>query len=213
MVATLAKLTDPAAALGYYEADDYYVGDAKAPSAWHGRGAARLALRGEVEPETFSAMLHGKLPDGTVLGTVRKGVHQHKAGWDLTFSAPKSVSVMALVAGDRRLLDAHDRAVRVALDYAERHAATTRIREGKLTPRVATGNLAVATFPHFTARPIDTQADPQVHTHSVVMNATHDDDGTHGGKGTWRSIESQPLYKMRSSAPSTISISQPRCSG
>jgi len=191
MVATLIDLTNPDDALSYYEADEYYVGDAKAPSAWHGRGAAKLGLRGEVDPEAFAASLHGKLPDGTVLGTVRDGVREHKPGWDLTFSAPKSVSVAALVAGDRRLLDAHDRAVRVALDYAERHAATTRIREGKTTPRVATGNLAIAAFPHFTARETENLPDPQVHTHCVIINATCDDDGT------WRSIESHPLYQLQ----------------
>ena len=62
MVASLKDLTNPDDALGYYEADDYYVGDAKAPSAWYGRGAAKLGLRGEVEPDTFADMLHGRLP-------------------------------------------------------------------------------------------------------------------------------------------------------
>lgn len=88
MVATLAVLTDPAAAASYYEADDYYTGDAKAPSRWHGRGTRALGLDGEVDPETFAAMLSGKLPDGTVLGTTRHGAREHKLGWDITFSAP-----------------------------------------------------------------------------------------------------------------------------
>jgi len=192
MVATLVKLTDPAAAAAYYEADDYYTGDAKAPSRWHGRGARALGLDGEVEPEAFAAMLAGKLPDGTALGTTRHGRNEHKLGWDLTFSAPKSVSVLALVAGDRRLLDAHDRAVVAALDYAERHAAVTRIRNGEKIERIATGNLVAATFPHFTSRA--TEGDlpaPQVHTHSVLINATQRDDGA------WRSLESQPLYKLQ----------------
>lgn len=191
MVATLIDLTNPDDALGYYEADDYYVGDAKAPSVWHGRGAARLGLRGEVDPDTFADMLHGKLPEGTVLGTVRDGERKHRPGWDLTCSAPKSLSVAALVAGDRRLLDAHDRAVRVALDYAERHAAVTRIRHGKTVERVATGQFAIATFPHFTARETEELPDPQIHTHCVILNATCDDGGT------WRSAETQPLYALQ----------------
>lgn len=191
MVATLVELTSPDDSLGYYEADDYYVGDAKAPSAWYGRGARDLGLRGNVEPDAFADLLHGKLPDGTVLGTVREGVREHKTGWDLTFSAPKSVSVAALVAGDRRLIDAHARAVRIALDYAERHAAATRIRESGATPRVATGKLTIATFPHFTARETEQLPDPQVHTHCVIANATCGEDGI------WRSIESHPLYQLQ----------------
>lgn len=192
MVATLLKLTDPAAAAAYYEADGYYTGDAKAPSRWHGKGAQTLGLDGHVEPDTFAAMLRGQLPNGALLGTTRRGRTEHKLGWDLTFSAPKSVSVMGLVAGDRRLLDAHDRAVAAALDFAERHAATTRIREGEAVERVATDNLTIATFPHFTARASEGQQPaPQVHTHSVILNATHRADGQ------WRSIESQPLYKLQ----------------
>ena len=125
MVATLTKLSDPAAAAAYYEADDYYTRDAG--GHWHGRGAEALGLSGEVDPEQFTELLAGHLPDGTLLGTTRYGTREHKAGWDLTMSAPKSVSTMALVAGDRRLIDAHTRAVITALDYAERHAAATRI--------------------------------------------------------------------------------------
>lgn len=192
MVATLAVLTDPAAAVSYYEADDYYTVDAKAPSRWHGRGADALDLHGEVDPKTFAAMLEGKIADGTLIGTTRHGTREHKLGWDMTFSAPKSVSTLALVAGDRRLLDAHDRAVAVALNYAERYIAVTRVRDGKTVEPVATGNLIVATFPHFTARATeDRLPDPQVHTHSVILNMTQREDGQ------WRSIESRPLYRMQ----------------
>lgn len=192
MVATLAVLTDPAAAASYYEADDYYTNDAKAPSRWHGRAADALGLEGEVDPETFAAMLEGKLTDGTLIGTTRHGAREHKLGWDMTFSAPKSVSTLGLVAGDRRLLDAHDRAVIAALDYAERHVSVTRVREGKSIEPVLTGNLTVATFPHFTARATEgQQPDPQLHTHSVILNMTQRDDGE------WRSLESRDLYRMQ----------------
>ncbi len=192
MVATLAVLTNPAAAVSYYEADDYYTGDAKAPSQWYGRGADALGLEGEVDPETFAAMLEGRLADGTLIGTTRHGAREHKLGWDMTFSAPKSVSTLALVAGDRRLLDAHDRAVMVALDYAERHVSVTRVREGKSIEPVLTGNLTVATFPHFTARAIEGQKpDPQLHTHSVILNLTQREDGE------WRSLETRDLYRMQ----------------
>lgn len=168
-VATLSKVTDPPAATHYYEADDYYTRDAKVPSRWHGMGAQALGVDGDVEPDTFAAMLKGQLPIGASLGT-RHGRTVHKLGWGLTFSASKSVSVIGLVAGDRRLLDAHDRAVMVPLDYAERHVSVARIREGKSIEPVLAGNLTVATFPHFTARATEgQQPNPQLHTHSVIL--------------------------------------------
>ena len=192
MVASLHALTDPKAAAAYYEADDYYLADAKAPSAWAGTGAEALGLTGEVDPASFSAMLAGNLPGGTTLGTTRHGQHEHKLGWDLTMSAPKSLSVMALVAGDQRLIEAHNEAVACALGFAERHAAVTRVRREEATERVATGKLVAATFPHFTARPAaGEEAAPQLHTHCVILNATQRADGA------WRSLESQPLYKLQ----------------
>lgn len=190
MVATLTKLSDPAAAAAYYEADDYYTRDAG--GHWHGRGAEALGLSGEVDPEQFTELLAGRLPDGTLLGTTRHGTREHKAGWDLTMSAPKSVSTMALVAGDRRLIDAHARAVTTALDYAERHAAATRIRDGEAVERVNTGKLAIARFTHVTARATENGTPaPQLHTHSVIANATQREDGA------WRSIESRDLYRLQ----------------
>ncbi|MCV0382818.1 MAG: relaxase domain-containing protein [Erythrobacter sp.] len=190
MVATLTKLSDPAAAAAYYEADDYYTRDAG--GHWHGRGAEALGLSGEVDPEQFAELLAGRLPDGTLLGTTRHGIREHKAGWDLTMSAPKSVSTMALVAGDRRLIDAHARAVTTALDYAERHAAATRIRDGEAVERVNTGKLAIARFTHVTARATENGTPaPQLHTHSVIVNATQRADGA------WRSVESRDLYRLQ----------------
>ena len=191
MVATLAQLTDPSAAAHYYEADDYYMRDAKGLSQWHGKGARELGLDGEVDPEAFVAVLSGKLPNGTALGTTRDGRNQHKPGWDITFNAPKSVSVAALVAGDQRLIDAHNSAVLTALDYAERHSAVTRVREDGKIKRIATQNFVIATFQHRTARETDELPAPHLHTHGVISNATL------RGDGQWRSLESQPLYKLQ----------------
>ena len=146
---------------------------------------------GEVAPDTFTAMLDGRLPDRTVLGTTRHGVREHKPGWDLTLPAPKSVSVLALVAGDRRLLDAQDRAARITFAYAERHAAVTRIRHGDAVERVATDNLVIAAFPHVTARATNDVPASQVHTHGVVFNMTM------GADGKWRSVESRDLYRLQ----------------
>ena len=191
MVARLVKLTNAKAAAHYYEVDDdYYTQGGKAPSRWLGHGAEALGLEGDVDPKAFAAILDGTLPDGTVLGTVRNGVREHVCGWDMTLSAPKSVSVMALVAGDRRLLDAQRRAVDTTIAYVERNAAATRIRQGEDVEHVATGKLVIANFPHITARETDHLPDPQLHDHDVVLNVTLD------AAGQARSIDSRPLYRI-----------------
>ncbi len=187
MVATIGAITSSSAASSYYEADDYYVDGGLSPSEWQGEGARGLGLAGEVERDAFRDMLDGKLPDGQQLGTTRDGMLEHRPGWDVTMSAPKSVSIMAEVAGDRRLVGAHDRAVKSALAFAERHAAATRIREDGTVARHQTGNLAITSFRHDTSR----AQDPQLHTHNVIMNMTRDADGN------WRSLEPRALYQLQ----------------
>ncbi|MBU6394100.1 MAG: relaxase domain-containing protein [Sphingomonadales bacterium] len=187
MVATIGAIGSSAAASSYYEADDYYADGGISPSAWQGEGARALGLKGEVDRDTFRAMLDGTLPGGQQLGTMREGERQHRPGWDVTLSAPKSVSIMAEVAGDRRLVTAHASAVQAALAYAERHAAATRIREDGGVERKATDNLVIASFRHDTSR----AQDPQLHTHNVIMNMTRDADGN------WRSLEPRALYQLQ----------------
>ena len=189
MVATIGAITSASAASSYYEADDYYADGGLSPSEWQGEGAKALGLEGEVEREAFRDMLDGQLPDGQQLGTVREGKLEHRPGWDVTLSAPKSVSIMAEVAGDRRLVGAHDRAVKTALAFAERHTAATRIRTDGIVERHQTGNLAIASFRHDTSR----AQDPQLHTHNVIMNATRD------RQGNWRSLEPRAIYQLQKS--------------
>ncbi len=187
MVATIGAITSSSAASSYYEADDYYADGGLSPSEWQGEGARELGLAGEVERDAFRDMLDGKLPDGQQLGTTRDGKLEHRPGWDVTMSAPKSVSIMAEVAGDRRLVGAHDRAVKTALAFAERHAAATRIRDDGKVERHQTGNLVITSFRHDTSR----AQDPQLHTHNVIMNMTRDADGN------WRSLEPRALYQLQ----------------
>lgn len=186
MVASVAALKSAAQASSYYEADDYYAEGGEAPSAWFGEGAKALGLAGEVDRAAFKRGLEGDLPNGSQLGTIRNGEREHRPGWDMTFSAPKSVSIMAEVASDRRLVAAHDKAVRTALGYVERHGAATRVREGGEIRTVETGKLAVATFRHNTSR----AQDPQLHSHAVILNATQDK------AGTWRSVESLSFFRI-----------------
>ncbi len=186
MVASISALSSSGQAASYYEADDYYTGDDMAPSAWEGQAAADLGLSGEVDRDDFRALLDGRVA-GEQLGTARDGKIEHRPGWDITFSAPKSVSIMAQVAGDKRLIAAHGAAVKTALGHIERHMAATRIRGGGEVAREVTGNLAVATFRHETSR----AQDPQLHTHSVILNMTKSADGT------WRSLEPRALYQLQ----------------
>ncbi|MCC6477832.1 MAG: relaxase domain-containing protein [Sphingomonadaceae bacterium] len=186
MVASVSALTSSAQASSYYEADDYYAEGGLSPSEWQGAGAEALGLSGEVDRDQFRDLLDGKIGEQQ-LGTYRDGQLEHRPGWDVTLSAPKSVSIMAEVAGDRRLIAAHGEAVKTAMAHVETHMAATRIRDGGTVTRAATGNLVVASFQHGTSR----AQDPQLHTHNVIMNATRGDDGA------WRSLEPRAIYQLQ----------------
>ncbi len=186
MVASVSALTNSAQASSYYEADDYYAEGGLSPSQWQGQGAEALGLSGEVDRDEFRALLDGRIGDQQ-LGTFRDGQLEHRPGWDVTLSAPKSVSIMAEVAGDRRLIEAHGQAVKSAMAHVERHMAATRIRDGGTVVREATGNLVIASFQHGTSR----AQDPQLHTHNVILNATRGEDGA------WRSLEPRAIYQLQ----------------
>lgn len=189
---SIKKIESAQVAQSYFRQDDYYAEKGDTPGAtgvWFGKGAEALGLSGQVDSTQFKAILDGTLPNGEQLGTIREkgGEKQHTPGWDLTFSAPKSASILALVAGDERLREAHDEAVREALGWVEAHIAGHR-RKGFLgTTHVDGDNLTAALFRHVTSR----EKDPQMHTHAVVMNANLDD------QGKWRSLDSHPLYEFK----------------
>ena len=135
MVASIGAVASPSQGAGYYERDGYYAKDSpehRAASAWAGRGAAELGLEGPVDPDIFRAVLEGELPDGSGKRLGRRiggGGIEHRPGRDLTFSAPKSVSLAALVGGDERIVEAHDRAAGRALAWFEKNAAETRVQD------------------------------------------------------------------------------------
>ncbi len=187
MVASVSALTSSGQAASYYEsAGEYYADGGQSPSEWQGKGAEELGLSGDVDRDQFRELLDGKVTDQQ-LGTTRDGKLEHRPGWDVTLSAPKSVSIMAEVAGDRRLIAAHGAAVKTALVHVESHMAATRVRDGGAVNREATGNLVVASFQHGTSR----AQDPQLHTHNVILNATKGEDGT------WRSLEPRAIYQLQ----------------
>src|SRR5262249_2831451 len=99
--------------------------------------------------------------------------------YDFTFSAPKSVSVMAILGGDTRLRQAHEDAVAAALRELESHAGARVRQKGANEDRI-TGNLAMAVYEHDTSRELD----PQLHTHAVAANLTYD-----GIEGRWKALQ------------------------
>lgn len=199
-----SAITSPGGAAGYYTstqaAAEYYSGE-QVPSAWAGGAAAALGLQGKVDPDTLTRILEGRVihrdpktgePRERQLGrtitnpeTGEKEV-QHRAGWDFTISAPKSVSLQALVHGDKATLAAHRAAAAEALSYLERHASQTRLKSGEFTK---TDGLAVATFEHLSSR----AGDPQLHTHALIANVT-----TLDGKAY--SLSNEKLFEHRRAA-------------
>lgn len=183
---SIGVLHSSAQAGTYYAQDDYYTKDsAGEPSRWDGRGAESLGLVGPVDRKQFEALLNGELPNGVVLKRGQEGKHQ--PGWDLTFSAPKSVSLLALVGGDGRIIEAHNQAVTEALRYLEATTAQARVKQEGKSAIETTGNWIIARFTHDTSRELD----PQLHTHSVVINATQRADDQ------WRALSSKEMFRAK----------------
>ena len=190
MVASIGKIASPAQGVTYYERDGYYARDDpahKTASAWAGKGAEALGLSGPVDPNTFRAVLEGKVPDGPQLGKRGKdGTIHHRPGRDVTLSAPKSVSLAALVGGDDRVIAAHDTAVNRTLGWIEKNAVETRMQDKATGTMVRSGGqkMVASTFRHNTSRNLD----PQLHTHCVIANMVR------GGDGKWRTMVNDGLY-------------------
>jgi conjugative relaxase-like TrwC/TraI family protein len=165
---------------------------------WQGNLAGQFGLAGTVSAEDFAKLSQGQHPqtgeqlvrqrasyeyqdgDGKTVKTM-----EHRAGWDATFSAPKSVSLTALVGGDERVREAHRESVRVALEQLEHY---TQARIGGNHPPETTAKFIAAKFEHDTARPVDGYVAPQLHTHAVIFNITERDNGAP------RAIQPQSLF-------------------
>ena len=185
MVASLSEVSSASATVGYFAREGYYAkGDRRSymSSFWHGAAAEALGLPEHVSSKLFEKILAGFVPGTEIrLGRARDGEHQHRPGLDLTLSAPKSVSLEALLHGDRRVIGAHDAAVRATLDWVEKNLLQTRGYDPATgrRPRVAANGLVAATFRHLTSR----DQDPQLHTHCILANMTRN------RAGEWRSME------------------------
>lgn len=167
--------------------EDYYVNGGEPPGRWWGSGAEKLGLTDRVEKSELKALFRGSSPDGEAL-VQNAGKEDRQPGWDLTFSAPKSVSVLWSVADEatrQAIQQAHHEAVQSALTVLEREHAYTRRGKGGSSREPA--GLVVATFEHSTSRALD----PDLHTHSLVMNVGTRDDGGTG------SLLSRPFFKAK----------------
>src|SRR5438132_468618 len=181
--------------------DNYYTEGEQIRGEWHGRLAERWGLHGEVREEHFQRLSEGEHP---ITGEQlirrqaareymnRRGekvsAMEHRAGWDATFSAPKSVSLTALVGRDGRVREAHRESVGVALDELERYV---QARIGGNLPAETTGKWIAAKFEHDSARPVNGYAAPQLHTHAVFFNLTETDDGDA------HALQPRELYKTQ----------------
>ena len=181
---SVANVRSPSAAASYFAADNYYTGaDADRSGTWVGNGAERLGLEGRVNAEQFDALLRGELPGGIQVGNAGQA---HRPGTDLTFSLPKSWSLLALVGGDQRIIDAYREAVIETLRWAEKNAAQTRMGSQAGYGKVATDNLTIGLFQHDTNR----NQEPNLHFHAVVANVTQ------GSDGKWRALRNDKLWSF-----------------
>ncbi len=195
---TVGKLGVSRDRLEYYDAqvaagaEDYYAGRGESPGRWRGSGARALGLAvgGRVERSGFMALMRGRSPVGG--GVLREmGQRSTIAGLDLTFSAPKSVSVLFAIADEETstaLLAAHERAVDAALSYLEREACFTR-RGHDGAERLRGEGLIAACYRHRMSR----AGDPQLHTHVVVGNLTR-------AEGYYTTLDARALYEHKSAA-------------
>lgn len=181
----------------HLEHSDYYSEHTRIVGYWQGRGAELLGLSGEVRPEQFEAIRQGLDPASGEFLRQRQSADRMAADgstqsrgrnlYDFTVSAPKSVSILADLGGDERLVEAHRKAVHEALQELESCAAT-RVRQNGLNEDRTTGNLAVAVYHHDTSRELD----PQLHTHAVAGNLTYD-----GAEGRWKALQASDIYERR----------------
>lgn len=180
---SVSKAMSASQAGNYFGKDDYYLQES---GTWFGKTAEELGLTGEIDRDSFLLLAAGKHPE-TGEDLVKGGgkTHDHRSGNDMTFSAPKSVSILALA--DERIQEAHNQAVEKALSHFEAEYAQIRQTANGITERVETGNIAVGLFNHMTSRELD----PQLHSHAFVMNISQNE------KGDFRALSNENMFSNK----------------
>jgi len=177
----------------YYDnlaTQDYYIDGGEPPGQWFGQGANHLRLTDQVNSEIFTDVFQGKLRGKTLVGAPPKG-YERAPGWDLTFSAPKSVSVIFSQADyeeSKKVREAQQAAVEKALSYVEEKCGFTR--RGKGGAFVENAKCVFSTFEHGTSR----AEQPQLHTHALMINLCVREDGTTG------TLKTEKLYDHKMAA-------------
>jgi conjugative relaxase-like TrwC/TraI family protein len=166
--------------------EDYYLGSGEAPGRWIGGGCGDLGLTGRVDAGALTAVLDGRSPAAPQRSLLSLRRPDRLPGYDLTFSAPKGVSLLFALGDPAQMLEvrrAHDAAVAAALGYLEREAGEVRRGKDGVT-RLPGGGFVAAAFRHRTSR----AGDPQLHTHVLVANMTR------GADGRYSALDGQQLY-------------------
>jgi conjugative relaxase-like TrwC/TraI family protein len=175
---------------------DYYDEGQRVSGEWTGIGAEKLDLRGRIRADDFLRLCANQHPLTGETLTQRLNSTRSSDGriaanrrifFDFTFSPPKSVSVLGLLAGDSRIVEAHARAVRIAARELEAFGAT-RVRKDGASEHRLTGNFVSALFTHDTSRALD----PHLHTHCIVFNATYDPI-----ENRWKALENYEMLRAR----------------
>ena len=169
---------------------DYYAEQNRVMGTWHGKTAERLGLSNQVQKEEFEQLVHNRNPQTGDKITVRDSA-KRRAGYDFTFNAPKSVSVVEAITKDEAIREAHKTAIQQAMKEVEANMQY-QVGQGKEKHYETSSNLVYASFEHDTSRPVaqkkgeETQyiPDPHLHTHCFVMNMTWNED-----KGRYQAIE------------------------
>lgn len=177
---------------------DYYSQENRVFGEWFGAGAERLGLTGIVKETDFLKLCHNENPAGEGKLTQRlkttrwdedqmAEVANRRVFYDFTFSPPKSVSIQAFIANDKRILDSHNRAIRVAAIELEFFAGT-QVHHGRTTAERLTGKVVCAMFRHETSRALD----PHLHTHCIMFNATYDE-----AENRWKALSNYEMLQAR----------------
>ncbi len=159
-------------AMTYFSRADYYSEGQELIGRWHGEGAKRLGLVGEIAKKEWDALCNNWHPSTGKTLTQRNKEHR-RVGYDFTFDAHKSVSLLYGLTKDGRILDAFRDSVRATMADIESEVKT-RVRKNDQNTTRTTTNLIWGEYVHTTSRPVNGVPDPHLHIHAFAFNATWD---------------------------------------
>ena len=185
--------TDPKKAAAYYAehlatgsaTHGYYSEGEEIAGSWFGKGADMLGLTGPVLAPALERLCDNRRPDNGEALTQRRKKNA-KSAYDITISAPKSASVLALVMDDKRILPVHQQAVAETIAEIQRRAMVRVRINGAKNDRLS-GNIVGAVFTHLTSR----SNDPQIHDHALTINANFDE-----VEDCWKALQTLEIFRQ-----------------